>query len=147
VDAVIAREEAEIARRERQYRGARAPVELRGRTVILVDDGIATGSTMQAAVLVARKHGAGKIVVAVPVAPPETLATMAPQVDELVCLQAPPMFRAVSQFYREFDQTSDEEVQDLLALAWRDQDERAAHIMNQPTERTQHGTTDDRNRT
>jgi putative phosphoribosyl transferase len=147
VDAVIAREEAEILRRERQYRGARPPVELRGRTVILVDDGIATGSTMQAAVQLARKQGAGKIVVAVPVAPPETIAAMAPQVDELVCLQAPLMFRAVSQWYREFDQTSDEEVQDLLALAWRDQDGRAADIMNQPTERTRHGTTDDRNRT
>jgi putative phosphoribosyl transferase len=147
VDAVIAREEAEIVRRERQYRGARPPVELRGRTVILVDDGIATGSTMQAAVQLARKQGAGKIVVAVPVAPPETIAAMAPQVDELVCLQAPLLFRAVSQWYREFDQTSDEEVQDLLALAWRDQDGRAADIMNQPTERTRHGTTDDRNRT
>jgi putative phosphoribosyl transferase len=147
VDAVIAREQAEIGRRERQYRGARAPVQLRGRTVILVDDGIATGSTMQAAVLLARKQGAGKTVVAVPVAPPETIAVLAPQVDDLVCLQEPLMFRAVSQWYREFDQTSDDEVQDLLAMAWRSQDGRAAGIMDQPTERTQHGTTDDRNRT
>jgi putative phosphoribosyl transferase len=147
VDAVIAREQAEIGRRERQYRGARPPVQLRGRTVILVDDGIATGSTMQAAVLLARKQGAGKIVVAVPVAPPETIAVLAPQVDDLVCLQEPLMFRAVSQWYREFDQTSDDEVQDLLAMAWRSQDGRAAGIMDQPTERTQHGTTDDRNRT
>jgi putative phosphoribosyl transferase len=147
VDAVIAREQAEIGRRERQYRGARPPVELRGRTVILVDDGIATGSTMQAAVLLARKQGAGKTVVAVPVAPPETIAVLAPQVDDLVCLQEPLMFRAVSQWYREFDQTSDDEVQDLLAMAWRSQDGRAAGIMDQPTERTQHGTTDDRNRT
>jgi putative phosphoribosyl transferase len=147
VDAVIAREQAEIGRRERQYRGARPPVQLRGRTVILVDDGIATGSTMQAAVLLARKQGAGKTVVAVPVAPPETIAVLAPQVDDLVCLQEPLMFRAVSQWYREFDQTSDDEVQDLLAMAWRSQDGRAAGIMDQPTERTQHGTTDDRNRT
>jgi putative phosphoribosyl transferase len=147
VDAVIAREQAEIGRRERQYRGARPPVQLRGRTVILVDDGIATGSTMQAAVLLARKQGAGRIVVAVPVAPPETIAVLAPQVDDLVCLQEPLMFRAVSQWYREFDQTSDDEVQDLLAMAWRSQDGRAAGIMDQPTERTQHGTTDDRNRT
>jgi putative phosphoribosyl transferase len=147
VDAVIAREQAEIGRRERQYRGARPPVQLRGRTVILVDDGIATGSTMQAAVLLARKQGAGKTVVAVPVAPPETIAVLAPQVDDLVCLQEPLMFRAVSQWYREFDQTSDDEVQDLLAMAWRSQDGRAAGIMDQPTERTRHGTTDDRNRT
>jgi putative phosphoribosyl transferase len=147
VDAVIAREQAEIGRRERQYRGARPPAQLRGRTVILVDDGIATGSTMQAAVLLARKQGAGKTVVAVPVAPPETIAVLAPQVDDLVCLQEPLMFRAVSQWYREFDQTSDDEVQDLLAMAWRSQDGRAAGIMDQPTERTQHGTTDDRNRT
>jgi putative phosphoribosyl transferase len=147
VDAITARELAEISRRDRLYRGARPPPQLHARTVILVDDGIATGATMQAAVQLARKQGAGRIVVAVPVAPPDTAESMADQVDELVCLEQPMFFRAVSQWYREFDQTSDEEVQDLLATAWRDQERRPESNMTQPTERTQHGTTDDRNRT
>lgn len=145
VDAITRRELAEIARRERLYRGARAPVQVRGRTVLLVDDGIATGATMLAAVEMARRQGAGKIVVAVPVAPPDTVAELAPKVDELVCLATPPMFRAVSQWYREFGQTSDEEVQDLLATAWRAQSGAAAGALSQPTERTQHET-DDRHR-
>jgi putative phosphoribosyl transferase len=147
VEAITAREQAELIRRERLYRGARAAVQLQGRTVILVDDGIATGATMQAAVQLARKQGAGRIVVAVPVAPPDTLAAMAPQVDELACLEEPLFFRSVSQWYREFGQTSDEEVQDLLATAWRKHERRPADIITQPTERTQHGPTDDRYRT
>jgi predicted phosphoribosyltransferase len=145
VEQVTAREVAEIGRRERLYRGARAPVQLQGRTAVLVDDGVATGSTMLAAVQVARQHRAGKVVVAVPVAAPDSAETIAAQVDQLVCLSLPMWFRAVSQWYREFDQTSDEEVQDLLAAAWRDQDARHADI-TQPTERTQHET-DDRYRT
>jgi predicted phosphoribosyltransferase len=144
VNAVTAREQAEITRRERLYRGARAPVEMRGRTVVLVDDGIATGSTMLAAVQVARQHGAGKVVVAVPVAPPDTAQDMAPQVDQFVCLATPMFFRAVSQWYREFDQTSDAEVQDLLAIAWRDQAGRHPDIMTTPDERTKHETDDRR---
>jgi predicted phosphoribosyltransferase len=126
IEAITQREQAEIVRRERLYRGAHPAPLLAGRTVILVDDGIATGSTMMAAVEVARRQGAGKVVVAVPVAPPDTIAVLEPQVDRLVCLSAPPMFRAVSQWYREFDQTSDEEVQDLLAMAWRDQERRVS---------------------
>jgi putative phosphoribosyl transferase len=119
VDAIAAHELAEIARRERLYRQDRPEPALAGRDVILVDDGIATGSTMQAAVQVARGRGATRVVVAVPVAPPDTLAALAPLVDGLVCLAAPLRFRAVSQWYDSFDQTSDEEVQDLLAMAWR----------------------------
>jgi putative phosphoribosyl transferase len=126
IEAITQREQAEIVRRERLYRGAHPAPVLAGRTVILVDDGIATGSTMLAAVEVARRQGARKVVVAVPVAPPDTVQALAPQVDELVCLSTPPMFRAVSQWYREFDQTGDEEVQDLLAMAWRDQEGRMA---------------------
>lgn len=145
VEQVAAREVAEIARRERRYRGARPPVQLQGRTALLVDDGIATGSTMLAAVQVARQHGAGKVVVAVPVAAPDSAETVAARVDQFVCLSLPMWFRAVSQWYREFEQTNDEEVQDLLAAAWRDQDARHAHI-TQPTERTNHET-DDRYRT
>lgn len=144
IDAITAREAAEIVRRERKYRGNRPPVALRGRTVVLVDDGIATGSTMMAAVEVARQHGAGKVVVAVPVAPPDTAADMAQRVDQFICLSTPMFFRAVSQWYREFDQTSDDEVQDLLAMAWRDQASRHADTMTKPDERNQHEANDRR---
>jgi predicted phosphoribosyltransferase len=108
----------ELERRERAYRGARPPLTLTGRTAILVDDGIATGSTMLAAIRVARSLGPEALVLAVPVAPPQTLAMLEDEVDALVCLSAPPLFRAVGQWYEVFDQTSDEEVQDLLAAAW-----------------------------
>ncbi|MFC5548994.1 phosphoribosyltransferase [Massilia aerilata] len=118
VEAVTRRELDELQRRERAYRGARAPLALAGRTAILVDDGVATGSTMLAAIRVARGLGPGKLVLAVPVAPPQTLALLEPEVDHLVCLAAPPLFRSVGQWYDAFDQTSDEEVQDLLADAW-----------------------------
>jgi len=127
IDAIAARELLEIERRTRLYRGGRALPTLSGRSVIIVDDGIATGSTMQAAVQVARQQGAGRVVVAAPVAPPDTLTVLAAQADELVCLAAPPYFRAVSQWYDTFDQTSDEEVQDLLAMAWRSQEDRQPH--------------------
>ena len=124
VDAITARELLEIERRTRLYRGGRAQPVLEGRTVIIVDDGIATGSTMLAAVRVARGHAARRVVVAAPVAPPDTLAAMGAEADEVICLAAPPYFRAVSQWYDTFDQTSDEEVQDLLAMAWRTQADR-----------------------
>jgi len=117
VDAACAREGAELRRRELAYRGTQAPLDLAGRTVILVDDGVATGSTMLAAIGVARRLGAHVLVLAVPVAPPETLAVLAPRVDELVCLSAPLRFRAVGEWYDAFDQTSDKEVQELLASA------------------------------
>jgi predicted phosphoribosyltransferase len=144
VEAVTAREQAELARRERLYRGTRPSVDLQGRTVILVDDGIATGSTMMAAVQVARHGGAGKVVVAVPVAPPDTAEQIAAMVDQFVVVSTPLYFRAVGQWYREFDQTSDEEVQDLLAMAWRDQASRHADIISQPDQRTRHETNDRR---
>jgi predicted phosphoribosyltransferase len=118
VEAVTARELAELQRRERAYRGARKPLALAGRTAILVDDGVATGSTMLAAIRVARGLRPAKLVLAVPVAPPQTLAALEGEVDLLVCLSAPPLFRSVGQWYEAFDQTSDEEVQDLLAAAW-----------------------------
>lgn len=118
VDEATRRELAELQRRERRYRGARPPPVIQGRTVILVDDGIATGASMQAAVEVARKQQPARLVVAAPVGAPDTLDSLREQVDELVCPVAPPRFRAVGQWYRKFDQTSDEEVQDLLAQAW-----------------------------
>jgi putative phosphoribosyl transferase len=118
VEAVTQRELEELQRRERAYRGAHEPLALAGRTAILVDDGVATGSTMLAAIRVARSLAPAKLVLAVPVAPPQTLATLGGEVDLLVCLSAPPLFRSVGQWYDAFDQTSDEEVQDLLAAAW-----------------------------
>lgn len=121
VDAVTAREVAEVQRRERAYRGGRPPLDLAGRSAILVDDGVATGSTMLAAIEVARRLGPRTLVLAVPVAPPDTAAALAARVDEFVCLSTPPLFRSVGQWYDAFDQTSDEEVQDLLATAWHDE--------------------------
>ncbi|MGZ8289070.1 MAG: phosphoribosyltransferase [Telluria sp.] len=120
IDEICARELREIDRRERQYRGGHPPLDLAGRIALLVDDGLATGSTMRAAIEIARKLGAARIVVAVPVGAPDTCNALAREVDDLICLSQPMMFFAVSQWYRVFDQTSDEEVQDLLALAWRD---------------------------
>jgi predicted phosphoribosyltransferase len=139
VEAVTQRELAELERRERAYRGARVPLALAGRIAILVDDGIATGSTMLAAIRVARGLGPARLVLAVPVAPPETLAALEGEVDTLVCLSAPPLFRAVGQWYDVFDQTSDEEVQDLLAAAWH---ARTAD-RQQPMEDPHHATTAD----
>ena len=111
----VAAESAELARRERLYRGDRDPVEAAGRTVILVDDGLATGSSMRAAALAVRSLGPERVVVAVPVAARQTCEQLRADVDELVCLLAPPRFRAVGEWYEDFGQTSDEEVRSLLA--------------------------------
>jgi putative phosphoribosyl transferase len=124
--AVCASEQAEITRRERRYRGARAPLVLQGRIAILVDDGLATGSTMRAGVAAARLLGARRVVVAIPVGAPDSCEALAAEVDELVCLSQPLNFRAVSTWYQNFDQTTDEEVQDLLSTAWRTQAQGAA---------------------
>ncbi|MDI6630804.1 MAG: phosphoribosyltransferase [Bacillota bacterium] len=105
---------AEIDRRMRLYRGDRPPVSWRDRTVILTDDGIATGFTVVAALRSLQKAGPRKIILAVPVAPPDTLERLRSEVDELVCLLAPEFFMAVGQFYRHFDQTTDAEVIALL---------------------------------
>ncbi|MGF6179500.1 putative phosphoribosyl transferase [Massilia sp. UYP32] len=118
VDAVIAAEQAELARRERRYRGERPPCRVAGRCVILVDDGIATGSTMLAAVEAARRQRPSRLVVATPAAAREALDALRGVVDDVVCLVAPPRFRSVGQWYRHFGQTGDEEVQTLLAQAW-----------------------------
>jgi len=117
LDAVIARESAELARREASYRGDRPPHALSGRTVVVVDDGLATGSTMRAAVEAVRKLGAARIVVAVPVAAPESLGRLAEEADECVCVEAPAGFAAVGEFYADFEATSDDEVRALLAAA------------------------------
>jgi len=115
IEAVTAREREELARRERLYRGNRAPVDVRGRTVILVDDGLATGATMVAAVRALRQRGPARIVVAVPIAAPETCDAMRAEVDDVVCAMTPEPFHAVGVWYENFSQTSDAEVRELLA--------------------------------
>jgi predicted phosphoribosyltransferase len=117
LDAVAAREKPEIERREREYRDGRPMPELRGKIVILVDDGLATGATMRAAVAALRQHEVAKIVVAVPVGAPETCREFEKEVDETICAIAPEEFYGVGQFYEDFSQTSDEEVRELLAAA------------------------------
>lgn len=118
---VTAAEQAELERRERQYRGDRPFPDLRGKTVILVDDGLATGSTMRAAVAALRQEGPSRIVVAVPVAAPETCDAFGDIADEVVCAETPEPFRAVGLWYNDFSQTTDEEVHELLERArWSD---------------------------
>jgi predicted phosphoribosyltransferase len=117
IEAVTAREAAELERREQIYRQGRPPPELRGRIVILVDDGLATGATMRAAVKALRHGGAEKIVVAVPVGPPDTCRQLEEEADETVCLSTPAFFQAVGQYYEDFSQTTDEDVRELLARA------------------------------
>ena len=117
---VAAREEQERLRREREYRGDRPGPEVRGRTVILVDDGLATGSTMRAAVAALTKLQPAKIVVAVPVAVRSTCEELAEEVDEVVCARTPEPFYGVGEWYADFSQTTDEEVRELLARAERE---------------------------
>jgi putative phosphoribosyl transferase len=114
IDAVANWELKELERRERLYRGDRPPPDVRGKTVILVDDGLATGSTMLAAVQALRKLGPARIVVAVPVASPDTCALLKEYVDDTVCAVTPEPFYAVGLWYHDFSQTSDEEVRELL---------------------------------
>jgi predicted phosphoribosyltransferase len=117
IDRVVAEERAELRRRERAYRGDRPPLELAKRSVILVDDGIATGSSMLAAVEALRSRGPARIVVAVPIAAQSALAELRARVDDVVCAVGLEPFFAIGQLYRDFTQTSDEEVQRLLATA------------------------------
>jgi predicted phosphoribosyltransferase len=124
IEAAIAREQAELARRERLYRGDRPPIDVTGKTVILVDDGLATGSTMRAAVAGLRQRGAGRIVVGVPIASPETCEELSAEVDDIVCAATPEPFVAVGLWYEDFGQTSDEEVRQLLEAAERELGER-----------------------
>jgi len=117
LEAVTAREGAELERRELEYRDNRPPLEVRGRVVILVDDGLATGASMRAAAAALRQKGAAKIVVAVPVGAPDTCREFEEEVDETICAIAPENFHGVGQFYEDFSQTSDDEVRELLAGA------------------------------
>lgn len=125
VETLAARTEQELAQRERAYRGDLPPPDLHGRTVVLVDDGLATGATMRAAVEAVRRQGAARVVVAVPVAAASTCEAMRTIADEVVCARTPEPFYAVGLWYEDFRQTTDDEVRDLLARARRPQ-QRAA---------------------
>lgn len=114
IDSVARSEQIELARREELYRGTREPIGLTGKTVILVDDGLATGSTMRAAVMAVRRQQPARIVVAVPVGARETCAGLAREADDVVCLRTPDPFVAVGLWYRDFTPTSDSEVRALL---------------------------------
>jgi putative phosphoribosyl transferase len=114
---VAAQEQEELERRERAYRGGRRDLRLEGKTVILVDDGLATGSTMRAAAQAVRAQDPARIVVAVPVAAAETCDELRGEVDEVVCTLTPEPFRAVGIWYDDFAQTTDEEVRELLRRA------------------------------
>lgn len=115
IERVVAREQQVLEQRERAYRGDRLPPEVQGRTVILVDDGLATGASMRAAVMALKTRAPARIVVAVPTAPPETCTEFQAEVDEMVCLHTPWDFVGVSGSYLDFRQTSDDEVRALLA--------------------------------
>jgi predicted phosphoribosyltransferase len=117
IDRVAAAEQRELERREQLYRGERPPADSSGKTVILIDDGLATGSTMRAAVAALRRLGPARIVVAVPIAAAHTCAEFREDVDQIVCSVTPEPFYAVGLWYQDFSQTTDEEVRDLLERA------------------------------
>lgn len=115
IDAAVARELQELGRRERLYRGSRRTPDVAGRTVILVDDGLATGATMRAAVAALRQQHPARIVVAVPTASPDTCEALKAEADDVICAMTPEPFFAVGHWYEDFTQTADNEVRELLA--------------------------------
>ncbi len=117
IEKVAAREREELARREQLYRGDRPPQSVEGKTVILVDDGVATGSTMRAAIKALREQKPADLVVAIPVAPPETCEALRREADTVVCTRTPEPFLALGAWYASFPQTPDAEIQDLLTRA------------------------------
>lgn len=118
LEAVTARERRELERRDRLYRGEREAPELKDRVVLLVDDGLATGSTMRAAVQAVRQQAPARIVLVAPVASSDALAMLEPLVEEVVCALVPDWLSSIGEWYRDFGQTSDGEVQELLRQAW-----------------------------
>lgn len=114
IDEMAAKELRELQRRDRAYRGDRPPPDVRDRTIILVDDGLATGSTMRAAISLLKPQRPAKLIVAVPVAPPEVCRTLQSEVDDVICLMTPENFYAIGVWYENFAQTTDEEVIALL---------------------------------
>jgi putative phosphoribosyl transferase len=117
INELAEKEQRELERREEMYRGDRPRPELHGKTVVLIDDGLATGSTMRAAVMALKKLDPAKIIVAVPVGSSDAVELLSREADEVVCAAVPEPFYSVGQWYREFEQTSDEEVQRLLEEA------------------------------
>jgi putative phosphoribosyl transferase len=115
VDEIAARETAELERRAALYRGDRAPLDITGHTAIVVDDGVATGVTDAAALRALRRKGARRLILAVPVCPPDSARRMGEEADEVIALQQPPRFFGVGQFYEDFSQVSDEQVVSTLA--------------------------------
>jgi predicted phosphoribosyltransferase len=120
IDRITAREQEELQRREQAYRGDRPPLEVRGKSVILVDDGLATGATMRAAVLALRQQQPARLVVAVPVGAASTCEEFRAETDETICAMTPEPFLAVGYWYEDFSQTTDAEVRDLLQAATRE---------------------------
>jgi putative phosphoribosyl transferase len=117
IERVTAQEKQELERRENVYRVGRSSLKMEGLTAILVDDGIATGASMHAAIAALRQMKPARIVVAVPVAPPSTCERLRSEVDDLVCVYAPELFYAIGQFYDDFSQVTDEQVIDLIQRA------------------------------
>lgn len=124
VEVVTKKEEMELKRREEAYRDNRPRLDVKDRTVILVDDGLATGATMRAAVVALRKQRPGRIVIAVPVAAPDTCEELRADVDDIVCGITPTQFYAIGVWYEDFSQTTDEEVKQLLRTAHRQAEKR-----------------------
>lgn len=118
-DAVVEQESRELMRREQAYRGTRAPLQLKDQVVILIDDGLATGASMMAAIHAVRTQAPSRIVVAVPVAPLETLEALRSEVDEVICPLVPEWMISIGHWYEDFSQTPDEVVIDLLQRAWQ----------------------------
>ena len=129
---VIERARLEVERRERVFRGGRPPIDVAGKRVIVVDDGLATGSTMRAAIHALQPRQPARLVVAVPVAAPATAASLRAYVDQLICLHTPPMFHAVGLWYEDFSQTTDDEVREILNRAAREQLTRAPVTASDP---------------
>jgi putative phosphoribosyl transferase len=126
IDRVAQDEQRELQRRERAYRGERAPPQINGKTVILVDDGLATGATMRAAARALRQMRPSRLIIAVPVGAPDTCADLQAEVDEVVCLVTPEPFQAVGLWYQDFSQTTDREVAELLERANRPREQSPA---------------------
>ncbi len=117
IEMVTRREQEELRRREQLYRGDRPPLDVTDKTVILIDDGLATGSTMRAAAAAVLQQTPRRLIIAVPVAAKQTCESLAEQVDEVICYATPSPFLAVGQWYGEFGQTSDQEVRELIRRA------------------------------
>jgi predicted phosphoribosyltransferase len=122
INKVISIQRAELERRYREYRGDRSPLHVRGKTVIVIDDGLATGASMRDAVAALRQQHPSRLVVAVPIAAPKTYAELRDDVDEVVCARTPEPFRAVGVWYLKFSQTTDDEVRELLRRTRQDRD-------------------------